>query len=67
VSFCLADPRVAAVAEPLPETTDALSRHLTAATRPMPDAERNTLWAAFQQQVPKPARSRTGHPPEYGA
>jgi hypothetical protein len=66
-SFCLADARVAAVVEPLPGTADGLSSLLAAAAHPMPDAERAALWAAFEQQVPKPARSRTGHPPEYGA
>jgi hypothetical protein len=67
VPFCLTDARVAAVIEPLPETDERLVGLLAAARSPLPDEVRASLWTAFQQQVPKPPRSRTGHPPEYGA
>jgi hypothetical protein len=67
VPFCLSDPRVAAVIEPLPATYERLNDLLVAAAFPIPDQVRESIWAAFQREVPRPPRSRTGHPPEYGA
>ena len=67
VPFCLSDPRVAAVIEPLPDTEERLRDLLVAAASLVSDDVTGELWAAFQQQVPRPPRSRTGHPPEYGA
>jgi hypothetical protein len=67
VPFCLSDPRVAAVIEPLPATDERLTYLVAAASSPIPNQVRESIWAAFQQEVPKPPRSRTGHPPEYGA
>jgi hypothetical protein len=68
--FCLSDPRIAAAVEPLPDTNDRLTDLAASAATSMSDDEvksRERLWTAFQEQVPKPPRSRTGHPPEYGA
>jgi hypothetical protein len=67
VPFCLADARVAAVIEPLPDTDEHLANLLAAVASPVSDTVRDELWTGFQQQVPRPAKSRTGHPPEYGA
>ena len=65
VPFCLSDPHVAAVIEPLPATDERLTDVIAAASSPVPDEVRESIGPHFSK-VPRPPRSRTGHPPEYG-
>ena len=60
IAFCLSQPGVSAVIEPLPPDVAGVERVVRAAQTAVDDAEQ--LWQAFQQQVPEPKKRRGGHP-----
>lgn len=65
--FVAAEPGIAALIQPLPESVEGVESILRAMAHPISADERSRHWEQFKQRVPEPPRPRSAHPPEYGA